>query len=502
MSLRGFAAALFVGMLAPAASALPPSPPLPWPDAVVEYFNTGTGHYFYTWNPADHQALASGAFGAGWVKTGLAFAAWGTRDRARYPGSFGWAPFDSCAAPGACVEIARFHAPGPNSRFFTGDAGEIAMLDRPGSGWVRENVAFYTAMPDASGHCRPGTVAVYRLYNNRAALNDTNHRFTASEASRRLTIARGWIDEGIAFCAYGKRDAPGPMYEFQVASREQVMGLRECRDARIAGSCVGLMNLPIPSHGFASSSAEARPDEFDRETGMYPPRRPASWAVDGSSRAGAAAGTFVQIAEDLRQPGIHLVSRDRSGGGPYASIAAVRRVAAGELRPYDTQHATEHVLVLQAAIGVQEAAAAPGSHAYGVLSAQFTDETSGRSLLFHVLAYGNISAGEGVATDVHTSLPIVYTTTLDGNGRFGGHTGTLHGATAQQVQPRNTVVRAQIGRPHFQAILDAARTVDPALSPRPDDYSVANLALVNETYGEGEIGVVVWDMDILTQLAP
>ena len=502
MFFRRLAALLALGTLAPLAAAFPPTPPLPTPDTVVEYFNTGTGHYFYTWSAGDQEALQGGAFGAGWVKTGLAFAAWGTRERALYPGDgFNWAPFDACT-PGRCREIVRFFAPGPNSHFFTGNANDIALLDRPGTGWIRESSAFYAALPDAAGACPTDMTPVHRLYNNRAAMNDTNHRYVASEGSRRLGIARGWIDEGVAFCAYGRRDFGGTLdYEFGVWFQDQVMDIRDCRAARTAGSCLGFMNLPIPSHGFVSSStSENAPDEFDRQTGMWPLRHPNAWAIDGSSRAAAASRTFVQLSGSNAQPGIHLVGQDGTGG-PYASIAAVRRLAAGELRPFRTEHATERVIKLQAVIGVQEAAAAAGSYAYGVLSVQFTDEVSGRSLLFNMLAYGALPEGEGAATDLQTGLPLVYTT-LGGDGRFSRLTGTLPGPTSQQVTPRDTYVIAQIERRHFQAILDAARAVDRALSPRPEDYSLANLALVNETYGAGEIGMVVWDMDIIVEMAP
>jgi hypothetical protein len=120
----------------------------------------------------------------------------------------------------------RFYAPGPNSHFFTGSAGDVAILDRPGTGWIFENIAFYTGMPDAGGNCSQGLTPVRRLYNNRAAQNDSNHRFTADEVARQIMVARGWVDEGVAFCAYGKRIAVVETHSFALFRPADVMQSR------------------------------------------------------------------------------------------------------------------------------------------------------------------------------------------------------------------------------------------------------------------------------------
>jgi hypothetical protein len=46
-----------------------------------------------------------------------------------------------------------------------------------------------------------GTTPVWRLYNDRAAQLDSNHRFVASGETYRAMIAEGWIGEGVAFCS-------------------------------------------------------------------------------------------------------------------------------------------------------------------------------------------------------------------------------------------------------------------------------------------------------------
>jgi serine protease len=57
-------------------------------------------------------------------------------------------------------------------------------------------------VPTTPGQCDASFVPVYRLYNNRFAQNDSNHRFTPSRDAREQMLAAGWRDEGVAFCAY------------------------------------------------------------------------------------------------------------------------------------------------------------------------------------------------------------------------------------------------------------------------------------------------------------
>ncbi len=52
---------------------------------------------------------------------------------------------------------------------------------------------FYIALPDANGACPSGTIAVYRLFNNRA---DVDHRYTTDPQIRAQMISEGYIAEG------------------------------------------------------------------------------------------------------------------------------------------------------------------------------------------------------------------------------------------------------------------------------------------------------------------
>ena len=42
---------------------------------------------------------------------------------------------------------------------------------------------------------------VYRMFNNLSASNNANHRYVVSQARVDEMKARGWMDEGVVFCA-------------------------------------------------------------------------------------------------------------------------------------------------------------------------------------------------------------------------------------------------------------------------------------------------------------
>ena len=164
---------------------------------VVEYYADSTDHYFMTAAPGDVAALDSGALG-GWRRTGQKFRAW----------------LRMGDAPPGAKAVCRFYAKGANSHFYTGNAGDCDYLKaleaqqradaaargQPFLGWAYENIAFYALVPD-NGQCPGGTTPVYRSYNNRAAQNDSNHRFTADSQQRVAMTMSMWADEGVAFCS-------------------------------------------------------------------------------------------------------------------------------------------------------------------------------------------------------------------------------------------------------------------------------------------------------------
>ncbi len=161
---------------------------------VVEFYNNALKHYFVTASDSEAAAIESGAAGPGWSRTGLSFKAWRTADSAA-----GLSP------------VCRFYGTpgkGPNGHFLTADPGECEAVKKD-AGWTYEGVAFYvrrTTAETAAGivnGCASSDVPVYRLYNNRAAQNDSNHRYTGDSAAYSSMQGQNWTGEGTVFCSRG-----------------------------------------------------------------------------------------------------------------------------------------------------------------------------------------------------------------------------------------------------------------------------------------------------------
>ncbi len=163
---------------------------------VVEYYSASLDHYFMA-TGADEIALLDRGSQGDWKRTGMRFKSWARA---------------ADAGPGA-VAVCRFYARGPNSHFFTGSKQECDYLkaleqqQRADAaargatflGWGYEGIAFHAMVP-VNGQCPSGTTAVYRVYNDRAAQNDSNHRFTADPAQYSAMRAT-WSDEGAQLCS-------------------------------------------------------------------------------------------------------------------------------------------------------------------------------------------------------------------------------------------------------------------------------------------------------------
>ncbi len=161
---------------------------------VVEFYHPTLDHYFRTASSAEVAFVESGGAGAGWVRTQRDFLAWP----------------DASSAPAGAAPVCRFYGTpgvGPNSHFYTVHAGECAWV-RTDPGWTYEGIAFY-AVPASAGVCPIELQTVWRNYNNRAAQNDSNHRFTIDSATYQNMVAAGWAGEGVVMCAAKAGSAPG-----------------------------------------------------------------------------------------------------------------------------------------------------------------------------------------------------------------------------------------------------------------------------------------------------
>ena len=152
----------------------------------VEYYNAGLDHYFISDLQPDIDGLDTGRI-AGWARTGQSFRVYASQ-----------------ASGGSGVNpVCRFYIPPQhgNSHFFSASPTECASIqqkvttDPNYSGYVSESPnVFFIALPDTTtGACPPGTVPVFRLWNQRA---DSNHRYTADIAVKAQMITKSYVAEG------------------------------------------------------------------------------------------------------------------------------------------------------------------------------------------------------------------------------------------------------------------------------------------------------------------
>ncbi|MGL5004022.1 MAG: hypothetical protein ACRDAM_13880, partial [Casimicrobium sp.] len=157
---------------------------------VVEYFVKPLERYFMTGRD-DEQKLLD-ALSTDFIRTGMTF----TAIEPKY--------VNPPEKP-----VCRFYASplkGMSNTHFYSTGDECAMLK------VLPSLSYETydfAIKVPTGGVCPADAprGVRRMYNNRFATNDSNHRYVTSDATRDAMLARGWIDEGIRFCATAAQDA-------------------------------------------------------------------------------------------------------------------------------------------------------------------------------------------------------------------------------------------------------------------------------------------------------
>jgi serine protease len=152
---------------------------------VVEFYNQSLGHYFMTASRPEMENIDKGLAGPGWSRTGFSFRASAVTGE-----------------PLVADPVCRFYGTpgvGPNSHFFSVFAGECAHVQSTDPGWTFEGWAFSVSLPQG-GLCSPGYRPVYRLYNRRAAQNDSNHRYLVDPFEYVAMQQRGWQPEGVVMC--------------------------------------------------------------------------------------------------------------------------------------------------------------------------------------------------------------------------------------------------------------------------------------------------------------
>ena len=165
-----------------------PTSPTTTGTTVIEFYNANLKHYFITGDSQEAAGIDNGAAGPGWSRTGYEVNAWQTQSE----------------APATAKAVCRFYGTpgvGPNSHFYTADAGECALVKQD-PGWFYEGIALYS-QPVQYGSCPLGTTPVYRVYNNRWMYNDSNHRFVTDSIVYQQMIQQGWAPEGLVMCVNG-----------------------------------------------------------------------------------------------------------------------------------------------------------------------------------------------------------------------------------------------------------------------------------------------------------
>jgi hypothetical protein len=489
--------AAFAASIASAFPIFGPRPDIP----VVEYYNVFLDHYFLTATPDEMDAIEHGSAGPGWVRTGWTFGAY-PPDATNPDG------YSGCSGDGSCgTPVSRFYGKpgGPNSHFYTADPAEAAGLMTPSSQWAFERVEFRVDVPngkDGAGNCAAGLVPVYRLYNNGFALGiDGNHRYVTDAGERAKMRAKGWLDEGVRFCAYDASLQPVKSY---VMSRSPiaVMPSAQCEDESInRGPCVAVNNLPTPSTKLALPQvSDSSP--FAAITGTH------SSSVWVSNVNAPASSEFVQtdavIVAGTGIPalfGIHVDSSKRFQGDLCSINPLYQFHTTVDPGKFDdrffpwTGYESPTELRVSFTLNVKTITAASGSAAYGHPTLEFIDTKSGHHLYFTVGTYGSMPAGGSdlLMVDSGTGKVIVGTTFRAGTP-YGRSLGlptlyTPSGFVSPNSWGWGGYFEFRVNRDEFQQVLNDGRKLDTTLSASPDDYILDNFHFNNEVSKDGEIGI-------------
>jgi len=158
--------------------------------SVVEYYLPALKHYFITGRKNEQDQLD--ALPQSFQRTGMTFAAKTSKYR------------DIPEQP-----VCRMYFPpsngGSNTHFY-GVGMDCRDLNKLG-GMKYEGYDFSVLKP-VNGSCPAAAPhPVTRLYNNKAAANDSNHRYVVATTTKARMLAQGWLDEGPVFCSSSVTDA-------------------------------------------------------------------------------------------------------------------------------------------------------------------------------------------------------------------------------------------------------------------------------------------------------
>lgn len=280
----------------------------------------------------------------------------------------------------------------------------------------------------------------------------------------------------------------------------KILPSAECEDERLSlGPCLAINNVPVP--GALSLTTPSR-DFFDW-TGLdtqfnyvVPALEAGDVFVQGLAAPGVATSTL----------GIRVSSASRGAWeevavNPLYQLRTTREADGRDLRffPFGRSEGAVQLRVSWAARVKRIVIGAPGSHAFGHPTLEFTDTRSGKNLYFTMLAYGTQPPDDNdyLAADLFTGKVIVGTTLRAASPylrNFGLQTLRLPlGFLSGDPVGYGGAFEFRVDRGEFQRVLDAARRLDATLSGDPGDYLLDNFHFNNEVYREGDLGLTLAD---------
>ncbi|PWB67189.1 MAG: hypothetical protein C3F16_00615 [Betaproteobacteria bacterium] len=161
-----------------------PFPPGPDELLVREFYSRSLNHFVSTGDAGIIADLLAG----GWLPTADSFKAYSRM------------PPDTLTRVAPVCHFYGVPAGGPDSRFYTVDPAECALV-RQWGGWHDEGTAFHIQPTDAGRRCPAGHLEVVRHYNWGYPWRPSNHRYTTSDSTAREMDRHGWLREGTVMCA-------------------------------------------------------------------------------------------------------------------------------------------------------------------------------------------------------------------------------------------------------------------------------------------------------------
>jgi hypothetical protein len=160
--------------------------------SVVEYYVPAAKRYFITGRKSEQALLDDPDVRGAFIRTGMRFTAKSSRYR------------DVPELP-VCRLYAAPEKGGSNSHFY-GMGDDCSTLNKL-KGLKYEGFDFSVLKPGFGGCPADAPNPVSRLFNNKAASNDGNHRYVVSAATQSKMLTQGWADEGVVFCSTSVVDA-------------------------------------------------------------------------------------------------------------------------------------------------------------------------------------------------------------------------------------------------------------------------------------------------------